>query len=632
MKSTLWKICVIGLLASPASFAAPTVFEDFSGDISRQKFDVAEINLNVVSEELVLSSKGKSFSRGGLTNNAFLIDSNGVTNYSADLKLTELSLGNSQTQQALLRLAGDYYFTSVGRAYVEIAIGDRGNGLEAWYTIFNDSYDSNGQYISTSISAQGSLASEELALNNSYRVSINYDGDNGFIFTFDNGDPISVIGPEKVGDSPFWRHAGTRVRFGHNTSTQDIFEDELPENGSTAFVTGTVDNVTTDADRPSDDFSSANLEKWNRSPKSSLINPDQQLEMSVSQLGNGRETQRLKVLQRVTYFGANIALSSNSSLEENARARARVVNYVGNDTYDIGDTPNGWEGNVYTQIALDRQPDGSFRLSSYIERADDADYNSSTEIDFQVLSPATAPAYDVSYDVAIELAGNVVNFIVDGEILHSYDLSTSEVLSENLYPPTDIAKAELNTRVQFGPGKVVALFDDITTNLMPPVSTLNATDSSDENVALPEEVIVNVGEVVTLIAESSNPDDIIRYLWEQISGTNVDIPTASGRTSSLIAASARVVGTEDTFSFTVPAGSDTEDLAFRLTTIANSGLETTEEFSFKVDNTQDSTLSPVMMNEEEEEESSGGGGSLNFFLIFMLLLTFLVRKGLRSNN
>jgi len=100
----------------------------------------------------------------------------------------------------------------------------------------------------------------------------------------------------------------------------------------------------------------------------------------------------------------------------------------------------------------------------------------------------------------------------------------------------------------------------------------------------------------------------------------VDIPVVtSGRSSSIISASARIVSTEETFTFTVPAGSDAEDLAFKLTTVANSGLESTEEFSFKVDNLQESTLSPA------EEESSGGGGSFNFLLIFMLLFTFTVK-------
>ncbi len=189
--------------------------------------------------------------------------------------------------------------------------------------------------------------------------------------------------------------------------------------------------------------------------------------MAISQTNSSRHTSRVIIDQLgLKYFGAKVTLSSESTPSDSAWIRARIIHYLGNDTFDVsnGDTPNGFEGNIFTQIALDRFADGRFRLFAYIERADDANHTSGTEVVRQELTLATPVAYNVQYALAIEQIDKVVNYIIDGEILFSYDLATSDVLTDNLYEVTSTARSQLNARIQNGPGRVVALFDDVTTD------------------------------------------------------------------------------------------------------------------------------------------------------------------------
>ena len=502
MKYVLRKICFILILISPAINATPSIFEDFSGAMSVQKFDDTEITLDInTTGELALSSKAKSFLPNIPKANALsLLNSESAKTISADIKLTELNLGSSETQQAMLRVSGTFYGTSGGTyrltptflTWVALNIGDRGNGLEAWYEILIDSYDAQGNYITSASNKEGSL-STDLSFNSTYRATISYDGSTNFTFSL-NENIVSVSGPASTGEVPFRKGVASRLRFGQNNNTPAIFEDELPDDGSTAYISGTVDNVTTDIEGLEDNFSSNNLDKWNNSPVSTQITDDGQLKFSVAyQAGTSRTQKTIRLEQQdLKYFGAKVTLSSDSTPSETARIRARVGHYLGNDTYDVsnGDTANEFEGSIWSQMVIDRFSDGSFRASAYIERADDAPYTRSTQIVSQALTPATPIEYDVQYAMAIEQIGNVVNFIIDGEILFSYDLTTSGVFSGNLYNNTSDARSQLTARIQSGLGDVVVLFDDIVTDFSTnPENPINI-DGNGEVAALTDGLLV----------------------------------------------------------------------------------------------------------------------------------------------
>ncbi len=93
---------------------------------------------------------------------------------------------------------------------------------------------------------------------------------------------------------------------------------------------------------------------------------------------------------------------------------------------------------------------------------------------------------------------------------------------------------------------------------------------------------------------------------EQTSGPDV---AAKGITAS------KVVGSESTFTFTIPVGADTQTLAFRVTVADNAGVESTQSFDMSVNNTTTSTFAAT--EDDGSTSNSSGGRALNPFLILI---------------
>jgi len=621
MKSLIsYSLFIFLLIVSKSIFAEPAVFEDFSGSISFQKFTGVEENteLDTTNQNLIISMKGKSFSK---QSNRTYLNLNDSTNLlQADISIKSLSIGNEDTQQAMGRLVGIFYSSAGGDISIILELGNRGNGFEAWYEMYEEHADG-----SFTLLDQATLSTGTLALDTPYTASINYDDNNTFSLTFDNGAPVAVVGPVKVAGPSFTlRRLDTRVRFGQNNSTPGTLDDESPEDGSTALVTAVFDNITTGAGL-FDDFSSVNLDltKWNKNESSRTITDQEQLKMVTHrQAGSDRITQRLKIRkQGLKYVGANVTLSSDSILGENSRIRGRVVDYLGNDTFDTsnGDTPNGSEGDIFSQLGIERFSDGRFRAFAYASRSIDADFNTETELFFEVLSPTNPIVYDQQYALAIEQVGTVVNYMIDNEVLHSFDLATHALLNDNIYQEVK-GQSAISARVHSGSGKAVVLFDDITTDSVPVSVSLNVINGDGDTVAFPVDVIVNEGELVTLNANIADPSTVQSYIWEQTAGMDVDVQSAATKVK---------IGSSNTLVFNVPAGSDTQNLAFELTVLNDAGVESSQKFNLNVDNSATPTLAPTPVT--PPTTSSGGGGTINpLFLLLLLMIAGVVR--LRSRN
>ena len=247
----------------------------------------------------------------------------------ADLAVTEVTLGNAATQQAIVRLGGYFYKTASGNIYTVVLLGDRGNGLEAWYEIqeLDDSIDTSLNVVSYS---QGSLSSGTLALNTPYTSSISFDGNNTFTFIFNNGSPVNASGPTRTGlPDSLSKFVGTSLRFGQKNSTVGDINDVSPDDGTAASISATIDNVITSATTPAvlDDFAAANLDitKWDKDEGSTEI-VNNQLVMKTKQQGSGRSRQRLYLRKpNVKTLGAKVTLLSSSIGPIGTRIRGRVV-------------------------------------------------------------------------------------------------------------------------------------------------------------------------------------------------------------------------------------------------------------------------------------------------------------------
>ena len=328
-------LSLFGLLVSMQVLAEPVLFEDFSKPISLSKFWGMEerIELDTTNQNVTLSAKGRAFSRTGRSSSLSLIDTTSSL-LQADVTLTELTLGDSASQNALLSISGTYYNTQsasptdeVGDVFIRLALGDRGNGPEAWYELQESTHPTfdDGTVVTDSFGT--------ISLNTSYPMSIAYDGDNSFTLIFNNGTAVNVDGPARVGppNSPF-RAINQRLRFGRDNSMPDAWE-VIAESGTTASINGSIDNVTTDAGLV-DDFTASNLDQaiWNQD-QTTVALVDNQLEMRVIGQGN-QETERFWIRQEgLNTFGAKMTLLSSSTQDNATRVRGRLTHFLSNDTY-----------------------------------------------------------------------------------------------------------------------------------------------------------------------------------------------------------------------------------------------------------------------------------------------------------
>lgn len=520
-------------------------FDDFSSAPSLEKYTSAEetVQLDTIAENLVLRSSGRAFTWNQRSNWLIAAD-NEVSQMQADVTLLELELGNINTQIANTRLCGTFYNAvadvpdnELGDVFACIIIGDKGLGPEAWWAISESLADD----FSSATVQLGTFGPVEL--NTTYTLAMTWDGINTFGFTFDNGATVLVDGPLKVGDpSISFRGIGTRQLFAidYDNSTEFTFSDamEIPDDGSTATVVASVDNYVTELGLV-DDFFAPTLQQQNWSQYStSTERVNGKLEMHTTGAG-GQEQERLWLKSReITSLGADITLLSSSTVNNTTRIRGRISHAIGNDTFDLlaGDTPNGFEGTIWTQFLIERVG-GVNQVVVYAERAADANWSAWQELFWIPL--ATPIALDQEYSVLVEKTGTLVEYFLDGQLVHSFDLATDygNILSGNIYGVTYDVHASLTARVDNDAGEAHVLFDNIVTDHTPePDIKANGSDDPLQiPIGTPLQVEVSLvsndetGEVADWWLMAEAPDGLY---WYSLSGnwvkSETPIPTYDG--------------------------------------------------------------------------------------------------------
>lgn len=322
--------------------------------------------------------------------------------------------------------------------------------------------------------------------------------------------------------------------------------------------------------------------------------------------------------QVINFLGAKTTLNSGSTqVDSGTRSRARVGGFWYNDTFDSSATGNEWEGNVWAHIEVRQNgTDQSTECRVFAERFNDATgATQRTTLISQTLNDTCL--LDTEYDLSIEKTDNSLVFRKDGAVVHTMSIAT----------PSHPAKGQrlkvVRADTRGGIGSTHALFDDISTDYTAPSLSLNAQNSNDEDVAYPQQAIVNEGELVTLTAAVTNPGSISAYIWEQTAGPDVTIAAPRPGLAN------RIVGSNNqTLSFTVPTGADTQTLQFKVTIIDNSGVESAQSFQMSVDNSATSTLATAVTTNPTTTTGGGssGGGAFNPLIFIMLLTLYLFRR------
>lgn len=418
------------------------------------------------SGTLVLASRLSANDYRFINSRLRLKDPN-ITTLAAKMYLQDISIGNANTQTALLGITGIYYNVNAttlgngdGDVFVRLAFGDKGNGLEVWYEFLQ--LDSSSPTGATFIQ-RGDLITSGLSTLTQYDASVQYDGNNQFTFVFD-GVSMMVNGPTRGGSADFTqRRLDTGLGTGSDLSTADL-DDTTSDDGSTVEILGVFDDVYVDGVL-FEDFSGSALDtaKWNGNDLTqySRYVENQKLNLVSIATDSNRVRTNFYSEQNTDYFEAKLTLSSDSTQgDASARNEVRMDGFWYNDTSASG---NDRTGDVWGGYKIRRNEDGSIRCDYYLERSDDATHSTATQY-FYLGTPC---AIDTEYALKIELEGSQLIYTRDGVEDYRYDIATP------IHPVNGGFSKYVQARQRDGIGKTVAIVDDI--NFDKPQATTTAT-------------------------------------------------------------------------------------------------------------------------------------------------------------
>jgi hypothetical protein len=346
--------------------------------------------------------------------------------------------------KAAANLEGQYYNANSaapadqnGDVFATVSIGDRGNGLEAWWEIHVSTHSTFESWNETSGTI---IAPGTLNLNTAYVAKIEYDSNKTFTFTVNGTSSDPVLGPDRVGLPNFIKqNLSTSTRCcGANPSIKATFDDVLIGNVLLDnFVFGPY------LDRS----------KW--ANHSGAVVLSQRIEPTITGklfmfvsdeniLQNGRSSTDLVLRKRnPDRIEAQVLISSDSMLEAGLRGRARLNGYAYNELRDGGIRAlpyDGCDGDVWVQVEIDLKDGGLYATAfSGPETAGcDTERTLISETFTKLL------AFDTEYLLWIERDGKKLMLGLDDEV-YEHTITTP------IYPPsptTNNGFRRLSARIQ----------------------------------------------------------------------------------------------------------------------------------------------------------------------------------------
>jgi len=229
------------------------VLDDFSGTcLDGQKWNDRELVREIVGGKLV--SKVGNGPSCCTKNFIHFLNPSTINVIQSDITVVKTILDTGTNPASCARIQGLFYNTrtsggATGDIWAGVSIGDRGSGLEAWWSVEEALNDDR-----TSWSNKGSgtlIGSGTLTYGTEYTAKITYDGANGFTFTV-NGQNDTFSGPG------YQRASITE----HKALATRIFADAPSYDG---YVSAQFDNVYINNQvAVYDDFSTGSLDptKW----------------------------------------------------------------------------------------------------------------------------------------------------------------------------------------------------------------------------------------------------------------------------------------------------------------------------------------------------------------------------------
>ena len=440
--------------------AAKTLYDDFSGNyINPQKWNQHELVIKVANGKL-LSKVGNSADVDDVRNITVFQNPASIDIIECDVIVFQAVLDTGTNSQSVARVDGRFYNTlndgtEKGDIWAGVFIGDQGNGIEAWWEVW-EAIDDNGD--SWEEKKIETLVVPGLAYGQPYKVKIDYDGNNNFTFSV-HGVSGSFTG--------LARQAAANAPYKGLETV--VYTDNGAGNG---FVSASFDNVYINSQASAyDEFSTTHLDqtKW------------QNLEF-VREIENGkvrlmshstgeRENALIGFSEISPYVEATVKIKNNSMIDPGDRGIARISGYFYNDTYGPGDH-NEYEGNVWAAININYYGDGTLNAECTGLRTLDA---ADTQWDNLFYRKFNLPIIlDRTYKLSMRFTGSKLFFTckdtVTGRIdFYAYEISTPIYESYN-------QSMSLRSRV-YGDstgGKMVVEFDDVYVDVAEPGATYDA--------------------------------------------------------------------------------------------------------------------------------------------------------------
>lgn len=316
---------------------------------------------------------------------------------------------------SMVRLEGIYYNVLsasptdyTGDIWAAIFIGERGNGLEAWWEVWESL---NSGFTDDVMRDGGTLVLPGvLTIGTAYQAKIEYDGNTQFTFTL-GANVANGNGPPRMGGpSDGYQEFSTRVYAG----------------GS---VHATLDDTVAD-DVVSDDFSASMIDenKWHHLERARIVEDDS-LRLDVRGVdlqpdNTSQVSESLKLEANPDYVEAQITVSLDSDLDDGLLGRAGLTGVFYNHERDGGTTAlpyDGLDGDAAARVQLELK-DGILVAAASIEHVTAADNSSTAEVfREQFVAPLNAGR---QYLVWIMRDGDTMTFGIDEDTIE-YEITTS---------------------------------------------------------------------------------------------------------------------------------------------------------------------------------------------------------------
>lgn len=408
---------------APANlFAEKKLYDDFStGYIDGTKWRQREFVREIVNGEFIFKlgnrspGMGAEFLPGLFRNNLPFANPETINSVEVDVTIVETQLDSAPGSNSFIRIHGGFYNKNseggaTGNIGAELMIGDQGNGkVEVFWEVWEVLSDDR---LNWDVLAADTISDfNSTMVDPPYNLKLIYNGDKLFTFKVNDTYTASYSGPDRRRDAiNSWKviSAGINADNGSN-------------NG---YVHGKIDNVYINNDSTVyDDFSSPliDLSKWDY-PEVVRDTSNGYFRASRMSFGSGSYLATGLTYKGATYLESKVRIDSTSQLSPGATGVARLSGYYYNDTRgpDSGLPHNLYEGDVYGQVRLIHESDGSLRAEAFVHRSNDANKNSFTELFSHIF---TTPIFiDTFYTLSTQFDGNRLIFDCAGETV-TYDIT-----------------------------------------------------------------------------------------------------------------------------------------------------------------------------------------------------------------